>query len=106
MQSTVLFTTFDPLRDAPEMCSVCHSQPPVFRFEFGTADEDEAPYSIKGFCCESCATRLLKILECTESREWAEEAAALAADDQDTTEFRKRLDSLRSVLVGALTQTV
>jgi hypothetical protein len=105
MPSSVLFTTFDPLRDAPEVCSVCHSHPPVFHFEFATADEDEADYSIKGFCCESCATRLLKTLECTESREWAEEAAALAADDQDTAEFRKRLDSLRSVLVGALTQS-
>jgi hypothetical protein len=102
MASSVLFTTFDPLRDAPEMCSVCRSHPPVFHFEFGTADETGGPYYIKGFCCEPCATRLLKTLECTESREWAEEAAALDADDQDTTEFRKRLDSLRTVLVSEL----
>jgi len=100
MPSSVLFTTFEPLRDAPEMCSVCHSYPPFFHFEFRTADEGDAPYSIKGFCCEPCATRLLKTLECTESREWAEEAAALAADDQDTDEFRKRLDLLRAVLTG------
>jgi hypothetical protein len=102
MTSSVLFTTFDPLRDAPEVCSVCHCHPPVFHFEFATADEDATDYSIKGFCCEPCATRLLKTLECTESREWAEETAALAADDQDTTEVRKRLDSLRAVLVSEL----
>lgn len=100
MHNSLLFTTFDPRRDAPEMCSVCHSLPPVFRFEFEATGGEDAPCSIKGFCCEPCATRLLKALESSESREWAEEATALAADDQDTAEFRKRLDSLRAVLAG------
>lgn len=104
MHNRVLFTTFDPLRDAPEACSVCSSRPPIFHFEFETEDEDGEPQAIKGFCCEPCATRLLKTLESTESREWAEEAAALAAEDQDTAEFRQRLESLRALLVSKLTR--
>jgi len=100
MRSSILFGSFELLRDAPEVCSVCQSNPPVFHFEFTTEDEKGDPYCIKGFCCEPCATRLLKTLECTESREWAEEEAALAAADQDTSEFHKRLENLRSVLVS------
>jgi len=100
MNSSIHFTTFDPLRDAPEMCNVCTQIAPVLRYEFVTVDESGEPYIIKGFCCEPCATRLLKILECSESREWAEEEAALAAADQDTTEFRKRLEALRAVLIS------
>lgn len=100
MNSNVHFTTFDPLRDAPEVCGVCTQTLPILRYEFQTDDETGEPYTIKGFCCEPCATRLLKLLECSESREWAEEEAALAAADQDTTEFHKRLVALRAVLVS------
>jgi ferredoxin len=93
MYSSLHFTTFDPLRDAPELCGLCEVRPPVFHFEF---KNDKAPSS--GFCCEMCATRLLKKLERTESQEWAEEEAALAADELDTDEFHKRLESLRAVV--------
>jgi len=98
MHNSVRFTTFDPLRDAPELCSACGVLPPIFHYEFCCEDENEEPLSRKGFCCEVCATRLLKALECEESVEWAQEEAALAADNLDTTEFRERLASLRSVL--------
>lgn len=98
MHNSVLFTTFDPLHDTPELCSACGVLTPVFHYEFCSEDENEGPLSRKGFCCEFCATRFLKALECEESVEWAQEEAALAADNLDTTEFRQRLASLRSVL--------
>jgi len=100
MHNSLHFTTFDPLRDAPELCGLCRTRPPVLHFEFNSDEYQKEPLSSKGFCCEVCATRLLKTLERTESREWAEEEAALAADDLDTAEFHKRLESLRS-LVGS-----
>jgi len=98
MHNSVLFTTFDPLRDAPELCGACGVLPPIFHYEFCSEDESEQALSMKGYCCEVCATRLLKALECEESLEWAQEEAALAADNLDTTEFQERLASLRSVL--------
>jgi len=98
MHNSLHFTTFDPMRDAPELCGLCKSRPPVFHFEFNSDADEKAPVSRRGFCCDGCATRLLKKLERTESQEWAEEEAALAADDLDTAEFHKRLESLRSVV--------
>ena len=98
MHNSVRFTTFDPLRDAPELCSACRVHPPIFHYEFCSEDKSGEPISRKGFCCEVCAARLLKALECEESVEWAQEEAALAADNLDTAEFRERLASLRSVL--------
>jgi hypothetical protein len=92
MHNSLHFTTFDPLRDAPELCNLCKARAPVFHFEFNS---DKEPSS--GFCCEVCAARLLKKLERTESQEWAAEEAALAAEDLDTDEFHKRLESLREV---------
>jgi ferredoxin len=98
MHNSLHFTTFDLLRDAPELCGLCEARPPVFHFEFNSDAYQEKPFSRKGFCCEVCATRLLKKLERTESQEWAEEEAALAAEDLDTDEFHKRLESLRAVV--------
>jgi hypothetical protein len=92
------FTTFDPLRDAPELCGLCGVRPPVFHFDFSTEKLAGEPSARKGFCCESCARRLLKALERTESQDWTAEEAALAADDLDTAEFRQRLDSLRAAV--------
>jgi ferredoxin len=92
MHNSLHLMTFDPLRDAPELCALCGARPPVFHFEFKTEKDPS-----RGFCCEICAIRLLKRLERTESQEWAEEEAALAADDLDTAEFHKRVESLREV---------
>lgn len=100
MHNSLHFTTFDPLRDAPELCGVCGVRSPVFHFEFNSETDQKAFLSSRGFCCEMCATLLLKKLERTESQDWAEEEAALAAADFDTDEFHKRLESLRAV-VGA-----
>jgi len=80
------------MRDAPELCGLCSGRPPVFYFEFNS--DISQKQNLSGFCCEVCATRLLKTLERTESQEWAQEEAALAADDLDTAEFHKRLESL------------
>ena len=94
--NSLRFTTFDPIRDAPELCALCKARPPVFYFACNRDTDPEQ--SASGFCCEVCATRLLKTLERTESQEWAQEEAALAADDLDTAEFHKRLESLRAVV--------
>ena len=99
MRNSILFTTYDPLQDNPERCSGCGVRLPIFHYEFQTEEKGE-PYRLKGFCCETCATRFLKTLECTESQQWAEEEAALAANKRDTAEFHKRIESLRSVLAG------
>jgi len=98
MYNSLHFTTFDPLRDAPEVCGLCQARPPVFHFEINSEADPKESFSRKGFCCDVCATRLLKKLERTESQEWAEEEAALAAEDLDTFEFHKRLESLLAVV--------
>jgi len=98
MYNSLHFTTFDPLRDAPEVCGLCQARPPVFHFEINSNADPKESFSRKGFCCDVCATRLLKKLERTESQEWAEEEAALAAEDLDTFEFHKRLESLLAVV--------
>lgn len=98
MHNSLHFTTFDPLRDAPELCALCGVRPPVFHFELSTEKLTGEPSARKGFCCEVCATRLLKTLERSESQAWTAEEAALAADDLDTAEFHKRLESLRAVV--------
>jgi len=98
MPNSLLFTTFDPLHDAPELCSACGMNQPIFHFEFSSQDDNEEPLARKGFCCEVCAQRLLKALECEESVEWAQEEATMAAEKVDTTKFHERLTALRSVL--------
>ncbi|HXY14017.1 MAG TPA: hypothetical protein VEI26_05920 [Terriglobales bacterium] len=98
MHNSLHFTTFDPLRDAPESCQLCGKRPPVFHFELSRQKLSEQPCHKKGFCCHLCAARLVRILERTESLQWTAEEAVLAADDFDTAEFQQRLESLRSVL--------
>ncbi|HEV2716742.1 MAG TPA: hypothetical protein VGU64_15880 [Terriglobales bacterium] len=90
MNNRLCFATFDPLHDVPSVCSVCASNPPVFRYEFCADEENTHAEYMKGFCCASCAAKLLRVLEHVESREWAEEQAALEAEGLDTIEFRKR----------------
>ena len=96
MHNGLRFTTFDPVRDAPDLCQLCGTRPPVFHFETTERLKGDSPR--KGFCCHVCATRLLRTLELTESQEWTAEEAALAADDFDIAEFHKRLESLRAVI--------
>jgi hypothetical protein len=90
MNATLFFATFDPLRETPDVCSLCGSRPPVFNYEFHTDDDSSKPQSTSGFCCASCSAELLRRLESAESRKWEEEETALAADDLDVTEFQKR----------------
>jgi hypothetical protein len=100
MRSSLLFTTFDPVLETPAICSGCGVSLPIFHYEFQSEDGKGEPCQRNGFCCEPCARRFLKALECTESQQWAEEEEGLANSDSDTAEFHKRLESLRSVLVG------
>jgi len=90
MNNRVCFAAFDPLHEVPKVCGVCVSNPPIFRYEFREGDEDTRAEYIKGFCCASCAAKLLEVLEHVESQEWAREQAALEADDMDMAEFQKR----------------
>ncbi len=85
MNSRVYFATFDLLHDVPNVCGVCISNPPVFRYEFWADGKD-----MQGFCCAPCAAKLLTVLERVESQEWAREQGVLEADDMDVTEFQKR----------------
>jgi hypothetical protein len=92
MNDSVFFATFDPLFiNAPETCGVCLSSPPIFNYEYAKQQNEttETQY-LKGFCCQKCAAGLLKKLATTEAEEWAEEEAALEADDLDVTDFQKR----------------
>lgn len=91
MNDSAFFATFNPLFcETPQVCDVCSINPPVFHFECCTEDEKKERQFTKGYCCERCAPELLKRLTCTESREWAEEEAALEADGMDTSDFHKR----------------
>jgi hypothetical protein len=90
MNNRLCFATFDPLHDVPNVCSVCVSSPPIFRYEFCADDKETRAEYMKGFCCAPCAAKLLTVLERTESQEWAHEQAALEADGTDITEFQKR----------------
>ena len=89
MIDSLFFAGFDPLHEAPEVCTVCSSHPPVFNYDYHTLDRSGEPKRTTGFCCSSCATQLLKQLERAESQEWAEEEASLEEDAFDVSEFRR-----------------
>jgi hypothetical protein len=90
MNGKVSFRAFDPLlHDAPTLCSLCLSKPPAFKYEFCTEEHDQEK-DVTGFCCLFCAPQLLKKLAYTESQTWAEEEAALQADNEDVTELHAR----------------
>lgn len=81
MSERVTFSTFDPVRfDSPSHCDLCTSRSPVFHYEH-TVDEAARQSPKRGFCCASCAARLLATLQNTESRVWAEEEASVKADN-------------------------
>jgi hypothetical protein len=91
MNDSVFFATFDPLYvNAPDACSLCIAQPPIFDYEYALEKENGERQYIKGFCCARCAADLLKKLATNEAREWAEEEAVLQAEDLDVTDFQKR----------------
>jgi len=75
MNNRVCFSTFDLFHDVPNVCGVCTSNPPIFRYEFCDGDEKQAAEYIRGFCCASCASKLLSVLENVERQEWAREQA-------------------------------
>ena len=89
MLDSLFFAGFDPLHEVPALCTICSLHPPVFRFDYRALDENGESQKTTGFCCAACAGGLLKKLERAESREWAEEEAALAKDAFDITEFHK-----------------
>jgi hypothetical protein len=90
MSERVTFSTFDPVRfDSPSHCDLCTSRAPVFHYEH-TVDEAARQSPKRGFCCASCAARLLATLQNTESRVWAEEEASLKADDADASDLEER----------------
>jgi hypothetical protein len=91
MNDSVFFGTFDPLCvDAPETCSVCIAQPPVYEYETCMEVEKGGRSITKGFCCASCARAMLNNLEGREADEWAEEEAELEAEHVDITDYQKR----------------
>jgi hypothetical protein len=90
MSERVTFSVFDPMRfDAPSHCEVCTSKPPVFHYEY-SVDEGARLSPKRGFCCSSCAARLLEKLQRIESQVWAEEEVSLRADDVDTADLEER----------------
>jgi hypothetical protein len=85
------FATFDPvIRDAPTHCDTCHSGSPIFSYELRTQDEHGERRNIYGFCCAGCGPQLLKKLGHQECRDWADEEAALQADDLEIGDFHER----------------
>jgi hypothetical protein len=72
------FSTLDPCREAPTVCGVCISGPPIFRYEFCDESDGMRADYMKGFCCARCASTLLTILEDLEQRE---KARALAGQE-------------------------
>jgi hypothetical protein len=90
MSEKVTFSAFDPIRfDAPSYCDVCTSNPPVFHYEY-TLDEGARLSPKRGFCCSSCAVRLLEKLRNAESQAWTEEEASLRAEDVDVADLEER----------------
>jgi hypothetical protein len=91
MANKVCFTGFDPfMGDSPELCDLCSSRPPIFKYQCSNSREREQCEYLLGFCCQPCTQRLLDQLQQSESREWAEEESALNADESDVKEFHRR----------------
>jgi len=77
MNNRVCFHTFDLVHDVPSICGLCNSSSPIFRYEFCEGDENQRAEYMKGFCCASCASKLLTVLEDAERKQWAREQAGL-----------------------------
>jgi len=89
MTSSLSFSTFEPLREVPELCGLCSANPPVFVYEAHAYVAREEAKDTRGFCCARCAMGLLKKLERVESRQWTEEETALQAEDSDISDFHR-----------------
>lgn len=90
MSERVTFSTFDPVRfDSPSRCDLCTSRAPAFHYEH-TVDEAVRQSPKRGFCCGSCAARLLARLQNAETQAWAEQEASLKADDADASDLEER----------------
>jgi hypothetical protein len=90
MSEKITFATFDPMRfDPPSHCDICASNPSVLHYEY-SVDEGARLSPKRGFCCSSCATRLLEKLQSAESQAWAEEEASLRAEEFDVADLEER----------------
>ena len=89
MKPSVFFSAFEPLHEVPRVCDVCHLDPPLLSYEFGTTGEAGGPEGQSGFCCRWCAAELLHKLERADAQRRAEEEAALKVDEFDIIDFRE-----------------
>jgi hypothetical protein len=85
--ASLFFAAFDLMNEVPEKCALCSAKPPVFSYEFRTYSADSQLKQAEGFCCAFCASQLLKRLERDECAEWAQEDAALKAQDFDVSDL-------------------
>lgn len=92
MNDSVFPATFDPLFvNAPDACSLCIAQPPVFQYEYCVEQGGgERPLHQGLLLRRGRAAGLLKKLEGEEAQEWAEEEEELQADDMDVSDLQKR----------------
>jgi hypothetical protein len=91
MRNQLKFSTFDPLfTDAPALCGICGMRPSVFHFESSCQEGDVECPPVHGYCCATCATRLLEDLERTESLTWAAEEASVRKEGGDVEDFHTR----------------
>ncbi|MBA3914329.1 MAG: hypothetical protein H0X25_10875 [Acidobacteriales bacterium] len=92
MHDHVTFSSFDPLFcEAPQQCEMCREEPPIFMFDSKIVEKRQNVADENGFCCGNCATRLLRKLARSESRQWLEEEAAIKKEDLDTTQIHQRI---------------
>jgi hypothetical protein len=98
MRPSLFFAAFEPLQETPQVCDICNSNPPVLCYEFATYGTRGEAKEKKGFCCAHCTTILARMLGRDESQRWAEEEAALKADEFDVSDFRQhRLAAFRGI---------
>jgi len=76
MTPRVCFATLDLLWDSPSVCDVCTNSP-TFRYEFHEGGENTWTEYLKGFCCASCAVKLLQFLRYAGSQECVQEQTDL-----------------------------
>jgi hypothetical protein len=89
MKPSVFFSAFEPLHEVPQVCDVCHLDPPMLSYEFGTTREAGEPEEQKGFCCRWCAAELLLKVERADALRRAQEKAALKVDEFEIIDFRE-----------------
>jgi len=83
MKPSVFFSAFEPLHEVPEVCDVCHLDPPALSYQFVTPGDGGEPAEQQGFCCRWCAAELLHKLERAGAQRRAREEAAPRVDEFD-----------------------